>query len=398
MSYRILRVVVLIVAAILPLQVAPVATAAASAPTINAIAAGPYHTCALTSLGAVKCWGANSFGQLGDGTTTDSLTPVGVPGLASGVTAVAAGERHTCALTGGGVKCWGYNEAGELGNGTTIQSLTPVEVTGLTSGATAIAAGWGGHTCALMSGGGVKCWGNNGGGQLGNGSTSRSSVPVDVVGLTSGVIAVAAGDGHTCALTSGGGVKCWGANPSGLLWNGTTPDSLTPADLAGLTSGVIAIAAGEYHTCALMSGGGVKCWGANSWGQLGDDSTTDSLTPVDVSGLMSGVTEITANGLSSYTCALMSSGGVKCWGHNKAGQLGNGTTTDSSVPVDVDFAGQGPPPTDSVDRVVHERREDLPLLPLLAGLGAGIAMLVRLRAKEAEDRLSSSPRPWVPAP
>ena len=388
MTGRRLRIVfALLAAAILPVGAGPIATEAAVVPTIAAIAAGQSHSCALTSGGGVKCWGDNYGGQLGNGTTTSSLTPVSVTGLRSGVTAVAAGSFHTCALTSsGGVKCWGLNEVGELGDGTTTQSSVPVEVFGLTSGLVAIAAG-GAHTCALTSAGGVKCWGYNITGQLGDGSLSDSRTAVDVLGLARGVTAIAASPYHTCALTSGGQVKCWGANRGGQLGNGTNADSAVPVDVSGLTSGVSAIAANYAHTCALTFGGGVKCWGYNSYGKLGNGSTTGSSIPVDVSGLASGVTAIAAgahhtcavttgaavkcwgyngygqlgtgtratsftpvdvsglergfvaiaaNGL--YTCALAAGGGVKCWGSNRYGQLGNGTRTNSNVPVDVDFS------------------------------------------------------------
>ena len=158
---------------LLPIGDAPHADASNSA----TISAGDRHSCALTTGGGLKCWGYNVLGQLGDGTTTTRTTPVDVSSLTSGVTAVSGGDRHTCALTtGGGVKCWGRNNVGALGDGTTTNSTTPVDVSGLTSGVTAISAG-GLHTCALTTGGGVKCWGWNANGQLGDGTTTQPHDP-----------------------------------------------------------------------------------------------------------------------------------------------------------------------------------------------------------------------------
>jgi alpha-tubulin suppressor-like RCC1 family protein len=305
----------------------------------TAIAAGGSHTCALTTGGGVKCWGRNYFGELGDGTTTPRSTPEDVSGLVSEVTAIAAGGYHTCALMAGdGVKCWGFNQYGQLGDSTTTDRYAPVAVSGVASGVAAIAAG-GEHTCALTAGGGVKCWGSNGAGQLGDGTTTNSHIPVDVSGLASGATAIAAGDGHTCALTMGGGVKCWGDNNDGQLGDSTTTDRYTPVAVSGLASGVAAIAAGNSHTCALTTGGGVKCWGYNNDGQLGDGTWASRATPVDVRGLVSGVAAIAAGW--ERTCALTAGGGVKCWGDNDWGQLGDGTTTNSHIPVDVSGLASG---------------------------------------------------------
>ncbi|RLT45300.1 MAG: alpha/beta fold hydrolase [Chloroflexi bacterium] len=303
---------------------------------VAAIAAGGTHTCALSTTGRVKCWGDNRIGQLGDGSTTNKATPVDVVGLGSGVAAIAAGRWHTCTLsTAGGVKCWGDNDSGQLGDGSTTHKTTPVEVVGLGSGVAAIAAsaGSGWHTCALTTAGGVKCWGWNIYGQLGDGTTGSTSTPVNVVGLGSGVTAIAVGGQYTCALTTMGGVKCWGWNIYGQLGDGSTADKRSPVDVVGLGSGVDAIAAGYGHTCALSTAGGVKCWGGNYFGQLGDGTTANKSTPVDLVGLGSGVQAI-AEG-HAHTCALSTAGGVKCWGYNDSGQVGDGTTANKSTPVDV---------------------------------------------------------------
>jgi alpha-tubulin suppressor-like RCC1 family protein len=303
-------------------------------PTATAITAGEGHNCAVTSAGGVKCWGSNANGELGDNTTTLHLTPVDVVGLSSGVKAVSAGYEHTCALTiVGGVKCWGDNEAGELGDNTTTERHTPVDVVGLSSGVKAISAK-GDHTCALTSAGGVKCWGWNTSGQLGiNQDVDLSSIPVDVVGLSSGVKAISNGDAHTCALTNAGGVKCWGQDGYGQLGNNNDDNRFSPVNVVGLSSGVKAISAGWGQTCALMNAGGVKCWGYNAYGELGDNTTTLRMVPVSVVGLSSGVTAISAGAF--HTCALTSLGGVKCWGYNADGELGDNTTIDRHTPVDV---------------------------------------------------------------
>jgi alpha-tubulin suppressor-like RCC1 family protein len=296
----------------------------------TAIAAGLAQSCVVTSSGGVKCWGSNGHDELGDGTTRDSLTPVDASGLSSGVKAVAAGVRHTCALTSaGGVKCWGNSSFGSLGDGTNVRRFTPVDVSGLSSGVEAIAAGLD-HTCALTNAGGVKCWGYNRFGSLGDGTTTDRWTPVDVSGLGSGVTAISAGFGHSCALTSAGGVKCWGS---------VAGDRLTPVDVPGLSGGVRAIATSGSHSCALTTAGGIKCWGSNANGQLGDGTLNSSSTPVNVVGLSGGVRAIATG--TGGSCALSATGGVKCWGLNDHGQLGDGTTVNRSTPVGVSGLSRG---------------------------------------------------------
>jgi alpha-tubulin suppressor-like RCC1 family protein len=300
--------------------------------TVQAITAGRVHTCALTSGGGVECWGWNEFGRLGDGTTKTRDTPVAVSGLQSGVQSIAAGWRHTCAVTSAGmVRCWGWNESGQLGDGTTTARLTPVPVSGLSSGVQALTGGYR-HTCALTSGGGVECWGGNAHGQLGDGTTNDHSTPVAVTGLQSGVEAIAAGVEHTCALTSGGVVECWGRNSEGALGDGTADEHLTPVAVSGLEGRIEAIAAGFAHTCALTSGGAVECWGWNLGGELGDGTRTERHRPV-VSGLRSGVRAIAAGGF--HTCTLSTGGRVHCWGANTFGELGDGTAKMRLKPVPV---------------------------------------------------------------
>jgi len=301
--------------------------------TVAAVTVGHYHTCALTTAGGVKCWGSNGIGQLGDGTTTHRTTPVDVVGLGSGVIAVSAGYNHTCALTSAGaVKCWGANGNGQLGDGSTTSSTAPVDVIDLSTGVTDIDAGdW--HTCAVASSGGAKCWGSNSGGKLGGGTTTKSTTPVDVVGLTSGVREISAGGSHTCALTDADGVKCWGLNDNRQLGNGTRAWSLTPADVVGLTDGVAGVDVGGEHTCAVTNLGNVQCWGLNSEGQLGDGAILHRSTPVDVTGLSSGLAAISAG--EAHTCAVTGAGGAMCWGRNENGQLGDGTTDDRALPGEV---------------------------------------------------------------
>jgi hypothetical protein len=169
----------------------------------------------------VKCWGYNGDGQVGDGTFTDRSTPVDVTGLTTGMADLDAGSINTCAVnTAGGVKCWGLNEDGGLGDGTTNASAVPVQVSGLTSGVTSVSVAF--ATCVLTTGGGVKCWGSNSSGELGDGTMTNSFVPVQVIGLTSGVseLSMASFQDHSCALTSAGSVKCWGNNIHGSLGNG----------------------------------------------------------------------------------------------------------------------------------------------------------------------------------
>jgi alpha-tubulin suppressor-like RCC1 family protein len=237
--------------------------------------------------------------------------------------AITALSEHSCArLSDGTAKCWGQNDNGQIGNGSNGAASAPVAVLG-SSGVIAIAAG-GQHSCAALSDGTATCWGRNDSGQLGNGTKTASSTPVPVAGL-SGVSAIAAGWDHSCAVVSGGGVQCWGNNGSGQLGDGATtnPDAGTLVTVSGL-SGATAVFAGNGYSCALLSGRSVMCWGENTAGQ-------NSKTPTAVPGLNGGATAVATG--EEHACALISDGTVKCWGANGQGQLGNRTTTASMTAV-----------------------------------------------------------------
>jgi len=305
---------------------------------VTAIATGDAFTCGITTVGGVKCWGSGNQGQLGNGLTSDSRVPVDVIGLSAGVTSIGLGDHHACASTASGAAlCWGYNNYGQLGNGTATNSSVPVAVVGLSSGVSRVVVG-GYHSCVLTSTRGAKCWGDNNSGQVGDKSATPSSVPVDVPGLTSGLIDLSAGQYHTCAITSSGAGMCWGTNTHGEIGDGgaitsnNTTKSTGPQPVQGLPA-ASRIAAGAYHTCAIVTSGGVYCWGYNAWGQLGNGTTGDSSVPRAVTGISAGAATIATG--SGFACAKLSSGGVKCWGYNNVKQLGHGTTANSSTPVDV---------------------------------------------------------------
>jgi alpha-tubulin suppressor-like RCC1 family protein len=346
------------------------------------IGGGYRHTCVLLADTTLRCWGDNTTGDLGNGTMTDSNVPIAVPNL-SGVTAIASGlGAHTCVVMNDNTaRCWGDNFFGSVGNGqNNVNQPTPVVVTGLKA-VSAISVG-NFHTCALIAGGTIQCWGYNASGQLGDGTTTDSAVPVPVFSIN-GAIAVAAGDSHTCALKSDGTVWCWGSNSIGQLGVTGVDSSLFAVQAPGV-AGAVAIANGGKDTCVRLSSGAVSCWGINQAGEIGIGNLDPVPTPVsspaftgvtllrasfnNMIGLTSGglvigagddssgqlgngstavanvSTAVTANGVTGavalqvgvqHTCVLTPSGSAVCWGSNANSQLGNGTNISATLPVAV---------------------------------------------------------------
>ena len=307
-----------------------------------AVTAAERHTCALTAEGLVYCWGGlNANGEIGDGTFLEGRTLPARVALLEDVVQIDAGQFHTCAVTNDGAAyCWGSNGDGQIGNGSGAQrpELLPQAVVGLESGVVAVSAG-GRSTCALLEDGTVQCWGSNALGQLGNGRRGDTTEPVSVLGLDgdellSDVLEISSGWGHTCALIDGGDIVCWGLNDFGQVGNGEAPFPAggiagsgggTPADgvdvpvrVERLAGPAASVSAGGFHTCALLEGGRVQCWGANDVGQLGfsieeipeDESLLPGLVPVDVDRLPEA--SVVSAGYY-HTCALTEIG-VMCWG------------------------------------------------------------------------------------
>lgn len=391
----------------LPAFLALLALAAASLPGARhahaegaiAIAAGGTHTCALMEDGGVKCWGLNTYGQLGDGTDAARTGPVAVcqdydeaaneciKPLANAI-AISAGEgvgnHHTCVVTQDlSVKCWGLNEHGELGTddvgtcfappvfpgsaGNVPCSKTPADVEGLEGQVARVAVG-AHHACAVMMDGSAKCWGWNYLGHLGDGTTDGSPTPVDVVGLEGDVVAMSLSYSHTCAVMAVGGVMCWGggfpaalgAEPSDtctdIFLGDERPCSKVPTSVCtsrnavgecgDVLTGAVSVATGSGHSCALMKDAAVKCWGSNAHGALGADVTDTCTSPLSTGGEVScSWTPVAVGGIGAgaasvaasgaHTCAVTIGGGAWCWGQNVFGSLGNGTDDDASTPTDV---------------------------------------------------------------
>lgn len=301
----------------------------------SGVMVGGETSCAVTTTNDAYCWGSDGRGALGDSNAGNSTVPVAVEGGHS-FTRVATSGSHSCGITtGGDAYCWGDNLRGKLGDGTTNDSQTPVQVSGSYTWTDITTGGPGGgqnaHTCGVTDTGDAYCWGFGSAGQRGDGTTNRDQT---VPALVQGGLAftqVSAGESHTCGVTQSKEIYCWGRNYESQLGNGTTDAGDTSPVKVASTASFVQVNAGQVHTCALTDGSAAYCWGTNLAGGLGDGTTTNRTSPVAVSsGELSWVL-ISAG--EDHTCAMSQDMGAYCWGYNGQGQLGDGTQTDSSIPV-----------------------------------------------------------------
>jgi alpha-tubulin suppressor-like RCC1 family protein len=299
---------------------------------LTAVSTGDAHSCGVATDGTVFCWGDNYTGALGDGTKTGHLSPVAAIGFSGPARRVSCGRSTTCVVLAstGGVQCAGDWAYGQRGAGLIAAGAMPNDVMGMTSGVEDIAAGWD-FTCALQTSGTVACWGADNNGGLGDGKFGPVDAYPTPIPLDGGAVALTAGGTHACALLTDGRVQCWGSNADGQLGNGGPEQTLPPVDVVGLPAPVTAISAGYWHTCAIAASE-AWCWGSGYVGQLGDARKQTSTTPVQVL-LPSTVRAIAAGGF--HSCAALTDGTLACWGSNELGQVGNGTNDEQDAPATV---------------------------------------------------------------
>ena len=303
---------------------------------VRQVVAGSDYTCALTLNGLVYCWGLNSSGQIGDGTTTNRSSPTPVSGL-QGVVQITVGAGHSCALLSSGqVRCWGKNDKSQASSVTanTGNLTTPTVVPGIT--AKSISAG-GNHTCAVLTTGVSTCWGLGDSYQLGDNALHNSATSAVSVRNSVSDTRIEIGGKHSCSF-SGASVNCWGKNTNGQIGNGSSGTVATPVFIANFN--VLSLGLGQT-TCGVKTDRTTHCWGANSKGQIGDGTTLNKNAPTQVQQLASSAVSISVGGYldatDAHTCAVLETGAVQCWGFNSYGQLGTVNTIDSVAPKTVTF-------------------------------------------------------------
>jgi alpha-tubulin suppressor-like RCC1 family protein len=306
---------------------------------LGRISSGDSHSCGLTATNEAYCWGDNSTGQLGNGTSgVPSNVPVAVSTTIK-FSSVVAGRIHTCGLSvTGDAYCWGSNFVGALGNGSGIDSLTPTAVTAPSVGIkySSISAS-NDHTCVISLAKDAYCWGENGNGRLGDNSTTQRDTPVQVsdpAGGPEAYLSISAGYSHTCAITVSDKTYCWGDNSSGELGNASNLDSSIPVLVNTGAVAYTSIAAGNNFSCGIQANGSAYCWGSNGNGNLGNNSIIDSNTPVLVNDPIGGVVKYSSIVTGGFhTCAISLAGDAYCWGYNVDGELGNGANFNIAIPA-----------------------------------------------------------------
>lgn len=364
MSRRVLLVLAALIGLVVPLHGGTAGGSTGSGEAaltgVTQLDVGGSHACAVLTSGQVRCWGDNTFGQLGTGDTDARRRPAVVrngndSGPLTGVVEVDAGNEFTCArLTNRQVRCWGHNDAGQHGRGSVGgQSELPVTVlavsgAGALGGAADLETGLS-HACVRLTSQEARCWGDNSGGQLGDDSFGTRSRPVPVTGLSggttrlTGVTSLGLGSYHSCARLASGQARCWGYNNVGQLGNNNTIQTPRPVAVQNTTgtgrlSGVRSVDAAQSHTCAVVTGGTALCWGGDTFLQLGNGALGQAFLPAPVrnladTGTLAGVTQIDTESL--HVCVRLNTGQARCWGRNTFGQLGAGNLDAPDVPVAV---------------------------------------------------------------
>ncbi len=311
-------------------------TGIAKTNSYSVIASGYLHSCGIdnfTSSGQLKCWGSNQYGQLGLGNLIDVMQPTLVDGSTS-YKQVVVGAEHTCALTTSNIiKCWGRNNFGQLGTSDNTDALIPVSIDTGTSYSMIAAAGKG--TCGITQAGNLKCWGQNLFGSIGDNTALNRNAPVLVDGSTIYKF-ISVGELHKCGITASDDLKCWGHNGNTELGDGTSLNRFTPVliDASTRYKKVATSKISSFHTCGITSTDKIKCWGQNTYGQLGDGTTTSRTTPTAIN-IATSYSDISLGYV--HTCAIEAvSGKLFCWGKNEYGQLGDYTTLQQLTSVQAD--------------------------------------------------------------
>ncbi|XGC79866.1 hypothetical protein ACES2L_11050 [Bdellovibrio bacteriovorus] len=305
--------------------------------SVSKYAMGRTHACAITSDNALRCYGHNSFGQVGDGTNLYKETGVIIkPGTS--FAQVAVGQNHTCAVTTlGALYCWGDNSKNQIGDTTSTASNNPVAID-IANSYLSVSAG-ANHTCAITTTNKLRCWGYNGFSNLGDGSNLNSSLPINI-DAAENYSFVSAGSESTCAITADNYLKCWGRNANSQLGNGGSATVTSPIAIDSSVK-YKHVAMGSGHACGVTLAGVMKCWGANTAGQLGNNTTVAATTPIEIDNLVTYNTvsvndDSTADTTQGFTCGVTLSNTLNCWGHNGLMQLADNTTTNRLLPVAAD--------------------------------------------------------------